>query len=130
MTSPSPSTADPRPAVAFVTLGCPKNEVDSDRMAASLSESFRVVAELDEADVAVVNTCSFIQDATEESIEVVLDLATEHARCDPLLDDRPGGVYCLARVVRRLASYAFAPRGRATGVVQFEQQNSPLMHDT
>ena len=61
-------------AVHFVTLGCPKNEVDSDRMAASLAGSFDVVDELDGADVAVVNTCSFIREATEESIGVVLEL--------------------------------------------------------
>ncbi len=65
-----------RVSVHFVTLGCPKNEVDSDHMAARVSASaFDVVPELDAADVAVVNTCAFIRDATEESIEAVLDLA-------------------------------------------------------
>lgn len=62
-------------AVVFVTLGCPKNEVDSDRMAASLPEGMALVEDLDEADVAVVNTCSFIRDATEESIAEVMELA-------------------------------------------------------
>lgn len=61
--------------VAFVTLGCPKNEVDSDRMAASLGDGFELVADLHSADVVVVNTCSFIREATEESISVVLDVA-------------------------------------------------------
>jgi ribosomal protein S12 methylthiotransferase len=65
-----------RPAVHVVTLGCPKNEVDSDRMAASLVAGFRLVADSDEADVVVVNTCSFIREATEESIEVVMSFAT------------------------------------------------------
>lgn len=65
------------PRVAFVTLGCPKNEVDSDRMAASLQGRFELVAELDDADLAVVNTCAFIREATEESISVVLDVAGE-----------------------------------------------------
>jgi ribosomal protein S12 methylthiotransferase len=64
------------PAVHVVTLGCPKNEVDSDRMAASLAAGFRLVADPDEADVVVVNTCSFIREATEESIEVVMSFAT------------------------------------------------------
>jgi len=64
-----------RPAVAFVTLGCPKNEVDSDRMAASLGGSFELVAEIEGADAVVVNTCSFIRDATEESVAMVLELA-------------------------------------------------------
>jgi ribosomal protein S12 methylthiotransferase len=63
--------------VAFVTLGCPKNEVDSDRMAASLSGRFDLVADIDDADMVVVNTCAFIREATEESIGVVLDVAGE-----------------------------------------------------
>jgi ribosomal protein S12 methylthiotransferase len=63
-----------RRVVHILTLGCPKNEVDSDRMAASLTPSFDVVGDLDAADVAVVNTCSFIREATEESIGVVLEL--------------------------------------------------------
>ncbi len=69
--------ATERPRVAFVTLGCPKNEVDSDRMAASLTPTFELVAEIDGADIVVVNTCSFIREATEESIGVVLDVAGE-----------------------------------------------------
>ena len=64
-----------RPAVAFVTLGCPKNEVDSDRMAASLGGSFELVSRIENADAVVVNTCSFIRDATEESVAIVLELA-------------------------------------------------------
>jgi len=66
-----------RPRVAFVTLGCPKNEVDSDRMAASLSGLFDLVPDIDCADMVVVNTCAFIREATEESISVVLDVAGE-----------------------------------------------------
>jgi len=71
------STKTPRStksAVHVLTLGCPKNEVDSDRMAARLDASFDVVADLDHADIVIVNTCSFIQAATEESIGVVLEL--------------------------------------------------------
>lgn len=71
-------TLDARPAVAFVTLGCPKNEVDTDRMRAALSAaSFRIVDDPENADAVVVNTCSFIRDATEESVQVVMDLAAE-----------------------------------------------------
>jgi ribosomal protein S12 methylthiotransferase len=72
-----------RPAVAFVTLGCPKNEVDSDRMAASLGRSFELVADVEDADAVVVNTCSFISDATEESVAVVLELAGEWKTAAP-----------------------------------------------
>lgn len=66
------------PAIAFVTLGCPKNEVDSDRMAALVSASaYRLVDDPAEADVVVLNTCSFIQAATEESIATAFELAGE-----------------------------------------------------
>jgi len=64
------------PAIAFITLGCPKNEVDTDRMrAAVLSSAYGLVEDIDDADVVVVNTCSFIQDATEESLATVLEVA-------------------------------------------------------
>jgi ribosomal protein S12 methylthiotransferase len=61
--------------VHFVTLGCPKNEVDSDRMMATVAASgWSLVNELNDADVVVVNTCGFIRAAVEEGIEAVLEL--------------------------------------------------------
>jgi ribosomal protein S12 methylthiotransferase len=64
------------PAIAFLTLGCPKNEVDSDRMRASvLASDYRLAEDLDDADVVVLNTCGFITDAVEESVSTALDLA-------------------------------------------------------
>ena len=69
---------DLTPAIAFITIGCPKNEVDSDRMAAVVEASaYRLVDDPAEADVVVLNTCSFIQTATEESIASALELAGE-----------------------------------------------------
>ena len=66
------------PAIAFITLGCPKNEVDTDRMrAAVLSSAYTLANEPEDADVVVVNTCSFIRDATEESVSTVLEVATD-----------------------------------------------------
>jgi ribosomal protein S12 methylthiotransferase len=66
------------PAIAFITLGCPKNEVDSDRMRAAVAGSAYTLAEdPSDADVVIVNTCSFIQDATEESVATVLEVASE-----------------------------------------------------
>ncbi len=62
--------------VALVTLGCPKNEVDSDRMRARLeSHGYEITDDLATARIAIVNTCGFIQDAVEESIAETLDLA-------------------------------------------------------
>jgi ribosomal protein S12 methylthiotransferase len=63
------------PSVAFVTLGCPKNEVDTDRMRAAVAASaYRLEDDEAHADIVVVNTCSFISEATEESISAILDL--------------------------------------------------------
>ena len=62
--------------VHLVSLGCPKNRVDSEVMVGQLqSGPFELVDSPEGADVIVVNTCSFIQPATEESIDTVLDLA-------------------------------------------------------
>jgi ribosomal protein S12 methylthiotransferase len=64
-------------AVAFITLGCPKNEVDTDKMRSAIASSaFALAEDVESADVVVINTCSFIQVATEESIETVLDAAS------------------------------------------------------
>lgn len=62
--------------VGFISLGCPKNLVDSEVMLGHLDrEGYRVVAEPDEAEVLVVNTCGFIEAAREESIRTILEAA-------------------------------------------------------
>ncbi len=62
--------------VGFVSLGCPKNEVDCEMMLARVAQAgYQIVPEDYEADVVIVNTCAFIQSAKEEAIENVLDLA-------------------------------------------------------
>jgi ribosomal protein S12 methylthiotransferase len=62
--------------VHLVSLGCPKNRVDSEVMVGQLrSGPFELVEDPADADVIVVNTCSFIQPATEESIDTVLEMA-------------------------------------------------------
>ncbi len=66
--------------VFFVSLGCDKNLVDSEVMLGILADnSFSITADETEADVIVVNTCSFIHDAKEESIETILEMA-EHKK--------------------------------------------------
>ena len=58
------------------TLGCPKNAVDSDKVAASLvADGLVAVGSADEADLVVVNTCAFIEAARQESIDTILALA-------------------------------------------------------
>ena len=62
--------------MGLITLGCAKNQVDSEYMLSGLeAEGFTLTEELDEADAIVVNTCGFIQPAKEESIEVILEAA-------------------------------------------------------
>ncbi|HET9558028.1 MAG TPA: MiaB/RimO family radical SAM methylthiotransferase, partial [Actinomycetota bacterium] len=67
---------DPEPptTVAIVTLGCGRNEVDSQNAAGMLTAAgYRVVADPEQADAVVVNTCAFVEAAKRESIETVLD---------------------------------------------------------
>ena len=64
------------PALAFVTLGCPKNTVDSESMLGLLvRDGFRTVGDPFEADVAVVNTCAFLTSAVRESKQMIASLA-------------------------------------------------------
>ncbi len=58
------------------TLGCPKNQVDSDKLAGTLiSEGMEAAERLEDADLVVVNTCAFIEAAREESVDTILALA-------------------------------------------------------
>lgn len=62
--------------VFLISLGCPKNHVDSEVLLGLLAnDGFVPAPSLDEADVVIVNTCAFIQAAVEESIETVLEAA-------------------------------------------------------
>lgn len=62
--------------VAFVSLGCPKNQIDTEIMLSKLlEEGFEFVQEDIQADVVIINTCAFIQQAKEEAIENILDVA-------------------------------------------------------
>jgi ribosomal protein S12 methylthiotransferase len=64
------------PKVGFVSLGCPKNLVDSEVMMGMLSQSgAELVPSAEDADVIVVNTCSFIESAQQESVNTILEMA-------------------------------------------------------
>jgi len=66
--------------VGFVSLGCPKNLVDSEVMMGILvREGFELTPRADEAEVLVVNTCSFIEAAQKESVDAILEMA-EHKK--------------------------------------------------
>src|ERR1700681_4842076 len=66
--------------VGFVSLGCPKNLVDSEVMMGILARGgYELTPRADEAEVIVVNTCSFIESAQKESVDVILEMA-EHKK--------------------------------------------------
>ena len=75
------TAAPAAPRVFFRTLGCAKNQVDSEVMLGQLALAGCAIAEdLADADVAIVNTCSFIASAREESVDAILELADEKER--------------------------------------------------
>ena len=95
--------------VALVTLGCARNEVDSEELAGRLAaEGFELVADADDADAVLVNTCGFIEAAKRESVDALLSGGWDDPRWSASLS-RGGRVHGRAlrhRVGRR------APGGR------------------
>lgn len=68
------------PKVGFVSLGCPKNLVDSEVMMGVLAKAgYELTAQADQAEVLIVNTCSFIEPAQKESVDAILEMA-EHKK--------------------------------------------------
>ena len=62
--------------IAFVSLGCPKNQVDAEQMLYTLKTAgYEIVAEEEKADVIIINTCGFIEDAKREAIENIIEAA-------------------------------------------------------
>ncbi|MBT0651502.1 30S ribosomal protein S12 methylthiotransferase RimO [Geomobilimonas luticola] len=74
--------------VSLVSLGCPKNLVDAEVMLGYLAnEKYEITTDERDADIIIVNTCSFIKEAKQESIDTILDLADRKhdARCRLLI---------------------------------------------
>ena len=62
--------------VAIVSLGCPKNQIDAEMMLKKLSDAgYTIVGEAMNADIVIVNTCGFIEDAKKEAIDSILEMA-------------------------------------------------------
>jgi len=69
------------PTVGFISLGCPKALVDSERILTTLrTDGYQVVANYDSADLVVVNTCGFIDAAVEESLNSIGEAITENGK--------------------------------------------------
>src|SRR4030095_13106152 len=74
--APKTSVKAPATKVGFVSLGCPKNLVDSEVMMGMLAHNgAELVRQAEDADVIVVNTCSFIESAQQESVNTILEMA-------------------------------------------------------
>ena len=74
--------------VGFVSLGCPKNQLDTEVMLSEINAAgYEITAEETEADVIILNTCGFIKDAKTEAIDNILDLAwlKENAKLKKLI---------------------------------------------
>jgi ribosomal protein S12 methylthiotransferase len=69
------------PKINVVTLGCPKNLVDTEYLLGQLKHSsIQIVANSDEADTVIINTCGFIKDAKQESIDTIVEAVEKKKR--------------------------------------------------
>ena len=69
----SPTRANPK-TVALVTLGCARNEVDSEELAGRLAaDGWELINDVGSADIALVNTCGFIESAKKDSVDALLE---------------------------------------------------------
>ncbi len=69
------------PTIGFVSLGCPKNLVDSERILTELrTQGYQVVPSYDNADLVIVNTCGFIDSAVQESLEAIGEALNENGK--------------------------------------------------
>src|SRR5690606_18485894 len=81
MKQPSSPSAAPAPRVGFVSLGCPKALVDSERILTQLRvEGYELVQTYDDADAVVVNTCGFIDSAVAESLDAIGEAMAENGK--------------------------------------------------
>ena len=72
----APAAATPGQRIYFVSLGCPKNQVDTELMLGQVQAAGHSLVDAPEgADVIVVNTCAFIDAAKEESVDTILEMA-------------------------------------------------------
>ncbi|PNK61368.1 30S ribosomal protein S12 methylthiotransferase RimO [Psychrobacter sp. FDAARGOS_221] len=76
-----PVTAKTAPKVGFVSLGCPKALVDSERIITELTrDGYQVASDYDGADLVVVNTCGFIESAVQESLDAIGEAISQNGK--------------------------------------------------
>jgi len=112
---PEQSTTQQR-RVAIVTLGCARNEVDSEELAGRLAgEGWTLVADADEADAVLVNTCGFIDAAKKESIDTILA-----ARQSADERERPQAVVAVGCMAERYGNVLAGELPEADAVLGFD----------
>ncbi|WP_042422479.1 30S ribosomal protein S12 methylthiotransferase RimO [Comamonas granuli] len=90
---------NPTPKIGFVSLGCPKNLTDSELILTQLSaEGYQTAKTFEGADLVIVNTCGFIDDAVKESLDTIGEALAENGKvivtgCLGARSDRDGGNY-------------------------------------
>src|SRR5262245_56849174 len=81
MPDPARKTAEPAPKVSFVSLGCPKALVDSERIVTRLrAEGYELSREHNGSDLVIVNTCGFLDSAKAESLAAIGNALKENGK--------------------------------------------------
>ena len=112
-----PPTATKQHTVALVALGCPKNTVDAEVMLGDLQRyGMRIVSAPEEADIIIVNTCAFVEDAKRESIAAIVDAA--HLKEDRSTPAR--GLFVTGCMAQRYAEELAEELPEVDAVIGFE----------
>jgi tRNA A37 methylthiotransferase MiaB len=97
----------PKEKVCVISLGCAKNLVDSEHILGWLAgKKYTLVGKLEEADIAVINTCGFIRPAVEEAIQTILEVSERKKK---------GEIQKLFVVGCFVQRYGYKLRGNARG---------------
>ncbi|HET8593597.1 MAG TPA: radical SAM protein, partial [Intrasporangium sp.] len=113
----------PDKSVALVTLGCTRNEVDSEELAGRLlAEGWRLVDDAAEADVAVVNTCGFVEQAKKDSIDALLEAS------DLKQDGRTRAVVAVGCLAERYGAELASELPEADAVLGFDSYRDLSTH--
>ena len=104
-----------KPRVALLTLGCARNEVDSEELAGRLSaDGFELVADAEDADAVLVNTCGFIEAAKRESVDTLLSVGGSTS------DGRHRSVVAVGCMAERYGTELAAELPEADAVLGFD----------
>jgi ribosomal protein S12 methylthiotransferase RimO len=110
-------------SVALVTLGCTRNEVDSEELAGRLAaEGWLLVDDADDADVAVVNTCGFVEQAKKDSIDVLLEASSRKG------EGRTRAVVAVGCLAERYGEQLAAELPEADAVLGFDSYADMSTH--